>query len=240
MADISHILALIKITFFGVTILLTLIYFIPILFIRRFQHPVNLLTLNICLTTICTSIYWMVYFIMWEYYIEYLFTSMTCTFLFYIQTVSVCQVSFAFVMIAINRYCSILHSTKAFFKTKKFVAICVASQCIICCVLSVPFLTSIEPVNDFSELQITDDLLPKHESRNSMVELLDIDFYLHNLTNFESIDRFSFVLVLRSSTLAINIRSIYHHNNSDIDHSYYKSLYFQTCSFFISSNSTTK
>jgi hypothetical protein len=218
MADISHILALIKITFFGVTILLTLIYSIPILFIRRFQHPVNLLTLNICLTTICTSIYWMVYFIMWEYYIEYLFTSMTCTFLFYIQTVSVCQVSFAFVMITINRYCSIVHSTKAFFKTKTFVAICVASQWFVCCVLSVPFLTSIEPVNDFS----------------------DIDFCFYDLTSSESIDRFSFVLVLRSSTLAINIRSIYHHNNSDIDHSYYKSLYFQTCSFFISSNSTTK
>src|SRR5208283_216789 len=102
MADISRIFALLKITIFGISILLALIYSLLILLIRRFHHRINILTINICLSLICSSTFYMVYFIMWEYYMDYLFTEITCTFLFYIQSICNCQLPFSFVILTIN------------------------------------------------------------------------------------------------------------------------------------------
>jgi len=146
MADISRVFALLKISAFGISILLALIYSLTIFFIRRFHHRPNILTLNICVSMICASIFWMDYFIMWEYYIQDLFTKKNCTFLFYLQSISTSLVPLAFVTLTINRFCSIIYSTKAFFKTKKFVIICVASQWIVACILSLPFVFDIKPV----------------------------------------------------------------------------------------------
>jgi len=149
MTDISHILALIKITGFGITILLALFYSLTILCIRRFHHRLNIITVNICVTVICSSIFWMGYFIMWEYYIQDLFTEKTCTFLFYLQSISTCLIPLAFVTLTVNRFCSIIYSRKAFFTTKKFVIICIATQWIVACILSLPFVFDIEPVIRF-------------------------------------------------------------------------------------------
>ncbi len=146
MVDISRIFALLKITVFGISILLALIYSLPILLLRRFHHRLNILTVNICLAMVVTSIYYMAYFIMQEYYIEDLFTEKICAFLFYLQTISNCQLPFSFTVLTINRFCSIIYPRKAFFKTKKFVVICVTSQWIAACVLSLPFVFAIRPV----------------------------------------------------------------------------------------------
>ncbi len=146
MTDIVGIFALLKIILFGISILLALIYSLPILLLRRFHHHLNLLTVNICLAMIVTSIYWMGYFIMWEYDIANLFTQKTCTFLFYLQSMNSCFVPFAFVTLTINRFCSIIYRTKVFFKTKRFMVICVASQWIAACLLSLPFVFAIQPV----------------------------------------------------------------------------------------------
>ncbi len=146
MTDIARIFALVKITVFGISILLALIYSLPILLLRRFHHRLNILTVNICLAMIVTSMYYMPYFIMQEYYIQDLFTVKTCTFLFYLQTISTCQLPFSFTVLTINRFCSIVYRTKVFFKTRKFVVICVASQWIAACVLSLPFVFAIQPV----------------------------------------------------------------------------------------------
>lgn len=147
MTDIISIFAVLKITVFGISILLALIYSIPILTIRRFHSRLNILTINICVAMILTSIYWMGYFIMWEYYIQYLFTEKTCTFQSYLQTISSCQLPFSFAVLTISRFFAIVHSTKAFFKAKTFPIICIASQWITICVLSLPFLLNIQPVN---------------------------------------------------------------------------------------------
>jgi len=149
MTDISHIFALVKITIFGFSILLALIYSLLILFIRRFHLRINILTVNICVSAICSSTYYMIYFIMWEYYIDYLFTKKTCTFLFYIQSICTCQISFSFTILTINRYCLIKYPAKGFFKTNKFMGICIASQWIAACVMSLPFLLDIQPVKNF-------------------------------------------------------------------------------------------
>jgi hypothetical protein len=149
MADISRIFALLKISAFGISILLALIYSLTSCFIRRFHHRLNIFTVNICISMICASIFWMGYFIMWEYYIQNLFTKKNCIFLFYLQSISTCLPPLAFVTLTINRFCSIIYSTKAFFKTKKFVIICAASQWIVTCVLSLPFVLDIKSVIRF-------------------------------------------------------------------------------------------
>lgn len=147
MADISRILALLKITVFGLILLCALIYSLAILLIPRFHHRLSALTVNICVAMICSSIYWLGYFIMWEYYIQNLFTEQTCTYLFYLQLISTCLVPFSFVILTINRFCAIIYSTKVFFKTKKFLFICIASQWIATCVVSLPYKLNILPVN---------------------------------------------------------------------------------------------
>jgi len=146
MTDISRILALIKITGFGISYLLALIYSLTILCIRRFHHRPNILTVNICVAMLSASLFWMTYFIMSEYCVQDLFTEKNCTFLFYLQSISTCLIPLAFVTLTVNRFCSIIYSTKAFVKTKKFVIICIATQWIVTCILSLPFVLDIEPV----------------------------------------------------------------------------------------------
>jgi hypothetical protein len=97
---------------------------------------------------ICTGTFFMGYFIMWEYDIKDLFTVQTCKFLFYLQTISSCQVSFSLTVLTINRFCTIKYPGKQFFKTKIFVGICIASQWIVTCVISLPFLFDIKPVKN--------------------------------------------------------------------------------------------
>jgi hypothetical protein len=152
MADIANIFAIIKISLFGLSILLALIYSLPILIVRRFHHRLNMLTVNICVSIVLSSTYWMGYFIMYQYYINYLYTEITCTFLFYIQTINSCNVPFTFAVLTFNRFCAIVYPGKAFFKTKKFVIICVASQWLVVCLVSLPFKLAIKPVKIFIKL----------------------------------------------------------------------------------------
>lgn len=152
--DISRIFSLIKIILFGLSVLLALVYSLSILLIFRFRHRLNMLTVNICTAMLCSYIYWTAYFTMWEYYIDKLFTLMTCTFLFYIQFISICIIPFSFVILTINRFCVIIYSTNTFFKTKKFLILCISSQWITACLLALPYVLNIEPVNFFLKVYI--------------------------------------------------------------------------------------
>ena len=55
---------------FGISILLALFHYLSMLFIRSLHKRINILTLNICSGTISISVYFMTYFIMYDYYIE--------------------------------------------------------------------------------------------------------------------------------------------------------------------------
>ena len=147
MISIAELFALIKIAMLGMSVILSLIYAIPIVLMRRFHHRLNILTLNICFAMICSSTFWLSYFIMWEYFITDLFTERTCLFLFYLQMLSSCQTPFSFVMLTIHRFCSIVYATNRFFKTKKFLVMCLLSQWIIAGLLSLPFATNVLPVS---------------------------------------------------------------------------------------------
>lgn len=147
MVDISLILALLKIISCGFNIPFALIYSIPILFIRRFHHRNNIITLYISFSVIFCSSFWLVYYIMFEFYIEYLYRDKTCPLLFFLIIMCTCQMPFTFLIITINRFCPIVYSTKAFFKTKKFMAICLGSQLTVSCLVSMPFPIFIKSVS---------------------------------------------------------------------------------------------
>jgi hypothetical protein len=148
MADVSTILSLVKIIAFGISILLALIYSLLILLIPHFHHRLNVLTVNICLSVMCTGTFFLGYFIMWEYDFNHLFTIKTCKFIFYLQTVSSSQTAYSLTVLTINRFCTIKYPGKRFFKTKMFVGICIASQWIVTCIISLPFLFDLKSVKD--------------------------------------------------------------------------------------------
>ena len=148
MADLLRILTFVKITVFGISICLALLYALSLLLIRELFKQINILTLNICFGTILISTYFMVYFIMHEFYIEYLFTLSTCTYLFYIQSVCLCQCSFSFVTLTVNRFFTIVRHAQRFFKTKIFMFTCIAIQWIVASLVSLPFTLSILPVTN--------------------------------------------------------------------------------------------
>lgn len=209
MPEIIEIYTIVKITLFGLCIFLASMYSLLILLVPRFYHRLNMLTVNICIAMICCSTYWAVYFIMYQYDIEDLFTLTTCNFLFYVQTISSCQVPYSFTVLTINRFFIILYPTRVFFKSKIFLFICITSQWILSCILSLPFSLSMGQV--------------KKIFHNYTCELLLVVF-----------------LVLFSSTLVMGL--LYHdrHHISNNNYTYSESLHIQTCSFFITSNSSTK
>ncbi|CAF4131407.1 unnamed protein product [Adineta steineri] len=146
--DFAHILALIRIILFGSTVLISFVYSIPILFVRRFHNRVNILTLNICLASLICSIYFTVYFIMFDYYIQYLFTEQTCLFILFIQSFVSCGIPWSIVTLSISRFCTVIYHTKAFFKTKIFMALCFACQWTAGCLMSLPFQLYTKPYCD--------------------------------------------------------------------------------------------
>ena len=146
MTNLQRIFALVKITVFGIDILLAWIYFLSILFNRRVHHHLSALTINICLSMICTAMYYMAFFIEEEFNSQNLFTDRICSFLFYLQSICNCLTPFSLSILTIHRFCAIKYSTKRFFKTKIFLMICIASQWIVACVISLPFQLNIQPV----------------------------------------------------------------------------------------------
>jgi hypothetical protein len=147
--NISSILSILRIILFPLIIILCLVYSIPIILIRRFRHRANIFTVNICLATIGCSIYYIIFFIIYDYDIELMLIDNICNWLKYIRIVSPCQVSFAFVIVSINQFISMIYSSKPFFKTKRWVIICIIGQWVLGFIVSLPVWSRNNPVNIF-------------------------------------------------------------------------------------------
>lgn len=113
---------------FILIILLALIYLMPIIFLTRFHRRNNVLTLNVCVATIFCCAVWLPdakiftsadTLARWEQFYTYLRV---------LQTLFTIQVPFSFVLVSIHRYCSIVYRKQSFFKTKRWIVLCIASQ----------------------------------------------------------------------------------------------------------------
>lgn len=138
MVGITDIIYYISISISFISIILAFIYSISIFSIRRFQNSHNIFTVNLCLTTICCNIYWNIRYIVFKLYPYYLLPEIVCSILTYGEMMCTFQVPLAFVLVAVNRLCSIVYHTEIFFKTKNWIIICTTIQWISGMILSIP------------------------------------------------------------------------------------------------------
>jgi hypothetical protein len=137
-----------------ITILLALIYSIPIIFIRRFQNFNNIFTANLCFAIICCDIYWILYYLLLKFFPQYLSNQDICSVLVYFEMMCTFQVPLAFVAVTVNRLCSIVYHTKAFFKRKQWIILCITVQWILGIILSIPRIPFSDTVMQVEKLVI--------------------------------------------------------------------------------------
>ncbi len=138
--DTSYIMTILIVTLFSLILFLASIYSLFILFNHRFHDHNNMFILNICLNIISTCIFFIIYFTMFYFNVALLYAPHTCIILLYAYLYASIQIQFSFVTFSIHRYCSIVHYGKPFFKTKRWVGICIASQWIGVCIISLPYV----------------------------------------------------------------------------------------------------
>ena len=132
-----------RITLFGLILLVASIYCIPIFCLRRYFYRNNLLTLNICLATILSSIYWFIFYLFLE--IDYLrtvtFIAEHCQWFLIVPLILTLQVPFSFVTASFNRLCVVVYPYKPLFKSTRWILICILIQHLLCIILPLPMLS---------------------------------------------------------------------------------------------------
>ncbi len=140
MSAILYAFALVKILIFTIILILCLVYSLSILLIPRFHYRSNLFTVNLCVAFICCCIYWLIYCISYDYYNKTLTIESPCALQIYAQLMCTCQLLFAFIVIPINRLFLIIYHTKLFFKTKKWITLCIISEWIAALIVPIPVI----------------------------------------------------------------------------------------------------
>lgn len=135
-AYIYFILDAVKTALYSLSLFLALLYLCLILFIPRFHTQNNMFILNILVNGILSTIYFALYF----YAVEFRMSPSICTLFHYAFNTASLQVAFAFIAITIHRFCVIVYHTKAFFKTKRWVILCISMQWIFVFILSLAFV----------------------------------------------------------------------------------------------------
>jgi len=132
-----------------IIILLTFIYSIPIICLRRFHQPNNIFTFNICVATIFCCLAWIPLFTATVFDNPDDFSFEAKIFLYIAEMIFTIQVPFSLVVALIHRYCSLVYPTKIFFRRKRWFVLCIGSQWILGFVLSIPILVCTNPVRIF-------------------------------------------------------------------------------------------
>ena len=138
MGDVSCVVTILQICTLTIIISLTLVYSIPLILIRRFRHPIHMLTIDVCIAALCCSIYWIVYYIMTDIYGQQFYSVKLCSLVSYTQTMCTVQVPLAFTMFSIHRLCCIVYHNKVFFKSKQWVLMCVTCQWMVGLIIPLP------------------------------------------------------------------------------------------------------
>lgn len=147
MVDVELIFAIIQNAILSVALLLTIVYSILILSIRRFRNQNNAFIVNICFAVIAACIFFVTYFTLNYFNPPVLFNMNTCFILFYAYNFVSLGIPFAFMTFSIHRFFFIVYNTKPFFKSKKWVTICITSQWSNVVLLSLPIVFYKVPVS---------------------------------------------------------------------------------------------
>jgi hypothetical protein len=126
--------------FFLLIILFAFIHSCFILFNRRFRHRNNIFILNICFSLIGTCVYFFIYFTLQYFDPQRFHAASTCIILYYAYDIASIITPFSFVNFTIHRFCTIVYHMKPFFKTKRWVIICIAIQHIAEFIVAIPYI----------------------------------------------------------------------------------------------------
>ncbi len=140
--QVINILVIVTIIIEGSVSIGACLYAIPLCFIRRFHTPLNLLSLNVCVTAFLCVTFWGFDFTMSAFYPRILWTLQSCLSLRYLEHMVVSQVVYAFCMVSLNRLISMIYKNKALFLTKKWIAICVSIQWVFAALLPLPVIAT--------------------------------------------------------------------------------------------------
>lgn len=138
MSNTMSMLIFLNVFFLLLIVIISFIHCIPVLSNRRFQHANNLLIFNLCITSNCCCLYWIGYYLTLHYAPDNLSHDSTCSWRFYFQTMTACQVIYSFTIISIHRYFYIVHHTKRYFKSKQWLCLSISIQWIVGLIIPLP------------------------------------------------------------------------------------------------------
>ena len=138
----ATIFAIVQAILLVVIALLALVYSLPILCIRRFQHRNNIFALNVCLTAIAACIVFAWVTVLPSLSIAFERFSLANSWPSSVQALLAFSMILSFVLVALHRCCSILFHQQRFFRSKQWVVICLVSQWIVASIGSIPHFVS--------------------------------------------------------------------------------------------------
>ena len=136
---------------YAVIVLLALIYSLPTLCIRRFQHRNNIFTLNVCLTTAFSCLWWIPTCLSPLFGCPSVSLLKMLPWLHILQTTSDMVIPYSLVLVSFHRCCSIVYPHKRFFRTRRWTFVCFVGQWIIATLLSIPVFLFPSWVGAFSK-----------------------------------------------------------------------------------------
>jgi hypothetical protein len=148
MVDATTVVYISDIIILLIVTVLIIIYLVPIILVRRFHTATNILTGNVCLTGIITTLFWNVYNILSDFYPTIWIQSTGACFISIYFTVMVnCLVIYALTMVTINRFFTIMYPNKRLFKRPAWSVISSGIQWMIVIMLNLPQLVVSIQVN---------------------------------------------------------------------------------------------
>lgn len=154
MADFLLIFPYLRIALFALIILVTFIYAIPIVCLRRFHHRNNVLTLNICIATFLSSLYWLSISLIFQIDAVARMSLLLeqCRLAMVLPVALTLQVPLSFATASLNRLCAVVYHHQSLFKTKSWIAMNIVAQWILGGLLALPLLIGYGEVNHLSEI----------------------------------------------------------------------------------------
>ena len=141
MSDASRITTIVDIAILVLAVLCILTYLLPIICIRRFHTTNNILTGNVCLTSIICCLYWITRDVILVFYPSLLIPSIfSYIFTSYFETMVNCLLVYSLTTVTENRYLTIIYPNKRFFKKKAWSYLSSGIEWLIAMILPIPFL----------------------------------------------------------------------------------------------------
>lgn len=142
MADVILFLTIINLILLLTIVLLCVLYILTIVVNPRFHTVTNILTGNVCLTSIACCLFWVIYTILSAFYPAVLIESyLACVVNRCLPDFVNCLIIYSLAMITINRFLLLVYPNRPAFKRKAYSFFSAAIQWICVILLCVPQLT---------------------------------------------------------------------------------------------------